>query len=122
MPKRQNTIRVAADEVQGEGAFVVLRRLPWARQQEAQRLLAQAAGGTLPNDPTAMSVTAAFLDVNEEFTRAVLRECVVAWNWVDDAGEALPLPHDEASIALLSGEEVQFIVRALQGAREELKN
>jgi len=113
MPERKNTFRVAADEVQGEGSWVDLRRLSWEQQRRAQRLLAEHAGGELPRDTTKVPLTVAFLEVNSEFTREMLASGVAAWNWVDDQGQALPLPA-AGGMVLLSDQEVAFLVVALQ--------
>lgn len=123
MPKRNNLMRVPSDAVQGEDSWVLLRRIAWEKQQDAQRKLAQAAGGELSQDGVqGVRVTTEFLDLNADFTRDLLRQCVVDWNWVDDDGQPLPAPHDPAAIGALNVDEVQFIVRALQPKPDELKN
>ncbi len=122
MPERKNVMTVQSPAVQGEGSWVKLRKLSWAKQQEGQRLLAEAAGGTLPSDATSLALTADFLAVNKAFTVELLLESVIAWNWVDDEGNDLPLPQDDAAIRLLSADEVQFLVKALQGRADDQKN
>lgn len=122
MPRRNNMMRVASDEVQGEGSFVLLRRIRWETQQEAQLKLAEAAGGEIASDGQGVRVTTEFLQINADFTRDLLRQCVVDWNWVDDDEKALPKPSDPAALGMLNVDEVQFIVRALQPGRDELKN
>lgn len=122
MPRRNNLMRVASDAVQGEGSFVLLRRIRWETQQEAQLKLAEAAGGEIASDGQGVRVTTEFLQINADFTRDLLRQCVVDWNWVDDNEEPLPKPSDPAALGLLNVDEVQFIVRALQPGRDELKN
>ena len=121
MPQRQNTIRLETPDLQGEGSFVVLRRLSWERRQKAQELLADAAGGTLPRTAEDLTLTLGFLQSNRKFTEDLLLECVVAWNWVGDDGQALPLPKD-GGLALLSEAEVQFLLLALQPSVEKTKN
>lgn len=122
MPKRNNLMRVPSDEVQGEGSFVLLRRIRWETQQEAQMKLAKAAGGEIGSNGEGVRVTTEFLQMNAEFTRDLLQQCVVDWNWVDDDGKEFPKPSDPAAVGVLNVEEVQFIVRALQPGRDELKN
>jgi hypothetical protein len=113
MPQRQNLRRVDASGVQGEGAYVVLRALPWALQQRAQRALVEQAGGTLPSDLTQIPVSLGFLDANDALTYEMLAGCVAEWNWVDDAGAPLPLPKD-GGLERLTGDEVMFLLQQLR--------
>lgn len=122
MPKRQNTVKVDSAEVQGEGSYVVLRRMSWARQNEAQRLLAEAAGGQLPSDASEMKLSGAFIQTNAEYTRQLLSESVVEWNWVDDDEKPMPLPSAAGQTLDLSTDEVQFILTHLRGKPADLKN
>lgn len=91
MPQRMNTLRADATPVQGDGAYVVLRKASWGQTQRLQQAAPEESVGLIPE---------------------VLAECVAEWNWVDEAGAPLPLPH-EAGIAALSVDEVAFLVQAL---------
>ncbi len=113
MPERKNTFRAPTVEVQGADSWVELRRMSWERQQVAQVLLAEAAGGVLPREQAAVRLTAEFLRQNATFTRELLAECVVGWNWVDDAGEPLALP---GAGGQLTTDEVMLLVRLIQGS------
>lgn len=121
MPQRKNTKRVNASAVQGDGAFVVLRALPWELQQRGQRALVEQAGGTMPQDMTQIPVSTGFLDANDELTREMLEQCVAEWNWVDDAGAPLPLPC-AGGLVKLTGDEVQFLLANLRLKPEAAKN
>lgn len=120
MPKRNNTFRVESDEVQGEGSFVVLRRQSWGDAQRNNRLLAEMNGGELPRGPEQVRLTTEFLEANVDITQETLAKAVVAWNWVDDEEKPLPIP--SAGEPNLTGEEVQFIIRALSAKAETEKN
>ena len=121
MPQRLNQRRVDASGVQGEGAYMVLRALPWEMQQRGQRALVEQAGGQLPSDPGQIPVSLGFLDANDALTHEMLAACVVEWNWVDDAGVPLPLPRD-GGLEQLTGDEVMFLLQQLRLQPAAAKN
>ena len=98
MPQRQGTRRVDASAVQGDGAYVIVRKMPYGLAKEGRRLLEASASA----------------DVQDEFTLRMFTDCVVEWNWVDDKGNPLPLPKD-AGIAELTVEETSFLAGAIAG-------
>ena len=106
MAQRVSTKKILSDDVQGEGSFVVLRALEYGLIEERMKLDADD--------------TAAILDFNREFVKAI----VVEWNWVDDAGALLPMPSEDPSvIARLVMPEFEFIANAsgLNKAAEQKK-
>lgn len=118
MAQRQGIIRIDAAEVQGEGAYVVVRKLGYAQRQQATRMMAEAFGGKLPQkiEGADIAVTSEFLVGNDAYTRDLLTSNVIEWNWVNDAGKALPLPSADASvIERLTDDEVNFLAKAIQG-------
>lgn len=119
MAQRQGSVRVPSDDVQGEGSFVVVRKIGYAQKQLASRMLADACGGRLPRRPDEaeerFTASTEFLTGNDDFTRQLLTENVLAWNWVDDDGQALPLPRAGGVIERLTDDEVTFLARAIQG-------
>lgn len=99
MPVRQNTKRVPSDEVQGEGSFVEIKRLTYGEIKMLR---------TASDDRLTQSAD-------------VVRTVVVNWNWVDDAGQPLPLPSADPDVLdLLTDAEIGFIGKAL-GAETEKK-
>jgi hypothetical protein len=95
MAQRISTHKVLSDEVQGEGSYVVLRALPYSMISERSKV-----------DQDDFAQVLAF---NETFLASV----VVDWNWVNDAGEALPLPSaDPGVVNQLVIPEFQFIANA----------
>lgn len=111
-------VRVDAAEVQGDGAFVVVRKLGYAQRQAANRMMAEACGGKLPQrqEDADITLSSEFLAGNDAYTRKLLMENVVAWDWVNDDGEKLPLPSaNPAVIEDLTEEEVTFLTKAIQG-------
>ena len=129
MAQRLGTVRVPSETVQGEGSFVVVRKIGYTQRTTASKMLAQACGGVVPTNKAAIedkfSATSDFLMANDEFTQQLLVENVVAWNWVDDDGQALPLPREDVgTIRRLTDEEVTFLAQAIQGglSKEAEKN
>jgi len=51
-----------------------------------------------------------FGERRERFTVDELMARVIEWNWLDWDDEPLPLPHDDAARALLTGEETEFLL------------
>lgn len=96
----KRTYRVDSPDIQGEGSFVEFKRLTF---EEMKPVLA----------------------AKEHQSWERVKASVVTWNWVDDAGEPLPNPHEHPEVLeTLISEEVLFLMRAsTQGPdREEEKN
>lgn len=118
MAQRQGFVRVDSAEVQGEGSFVVVRKISYAQRQATSRLLATLYGGQVPQNAVDLAaqgpISLAVLDGSDALAREMVVGNVVAWNWVDDAGEPMPLPGIEPRVMdWLTEEEVKFIVAAI---------
>lgn len=105
MPQRQSTTRVDASAVQGDGAYVVLRRLTLG---EIRTLRAET--GKEGSDMFTI-------------TEDMIRERIVEWNWADDSGAPLPQPgaHPEVFDSI-TDEELTFLASAIAGSAEARKN
>lgn len=106
MAQRKSTRKILSDAVQGEGSYVVLRALEYGLVEERMKLDAEDR--------------AAVLQFNRDFVQAI----VVDWNWVDDAGQALPLPSaDPEVIGRLVLPEFEWLANAsgLNQAAEQKK-
>jgi hypothetical protein len=122
MAERQGKIRIESVDVQGEGSFVVVRRLSYGQKRMATQMVARAAGGTIPTDIKAegLTINTAYLEDNDKFTGQLLRENVLEWNWVDFDGNPLRLPKDDpAVIDQLTDDEVEFLVRHINPRKAE---
>ncbi len=99
MPERKNERRVDANAVQGQGAYVLLRPLTYGEA----KMIRQNAAGMTDAQQVALGET-------------LLIEKVAGWNWVDAAGNPLPLPGDDASVLdRLTVEEMDFLSRVVSG-------
>lgn len=124
MPQRQGVVQVDASPVQGDGAWVRVRRMSYGQKQTATRLLAEACGGRVPRSraeaESQVALTTEYLTEQDAFTQQLLVESVMAWNWVDDAGQPLPLPSAEPAVVLrLTDDEVTFLATAIRGEDAE---
>jgi hypothetical protein len=95
--------RIDASEVQGEGAYVVLRPPTWAA---AKAFLNNSAGG----DDNARGLA---------MMEALLPLCVAEWNWTDESGAPLALP---AVVDALTMNEVMFLVPHVSAFLSPAKN
>lgn len=111
MPKRlASTVRIDASAVQGEGAYVELRKFTWG---EAKAVL-QKVNELEQANPTA------FIDATEQ----LLIEHLLSWNWVDDAGALLAVPQTPAALNALTSDEIQFLmdtIRAVMRLSEQAR-
>ena len=105
MPQRKSTHRYDATEVQGEGAYVVVRTTSYGQQKNFVR--------------NSESMT----DYEKQLAiEAMIVENVIEWNWVNDDGEPLPLPKNDPGIMEeLTANEVVFLGEAIAG-QADLKN
>lgn len=105
--RRTSCIKIKTDEIQGEGSWVIVRRLS-IKETRAFRDKMSEAGDEYN----------AF-----EAGVAVMKQNVVEWNWVDDDGNPLPNPKDDPEvIELLTDDEVAVLGKAIRGDEDELKN
>jgi len=103
MPERNITKRIDSKEIQGEGSYVVLRRLTIGYVKAMRR-----------NEKGESN-----LELNEQ---AVL-DHLVEWNWVDSDGKPLPIPKDAPEILdAMTFEETDFLIGSLFGSDEVRKN
>ena len=92
MPKRMLTYRVDSSEVQGEGSWIELSFITRAEAKSAQ---------------------------GEDWADSMLKDHVIAWNWVD--GEGVDM--DVTKLEDLFQHEREFIISKLFNPdKEDLKN
>jgi len=105
MPQRKRIIRFKSETVQGEDSWVEVSRLTVGEARRADQI---------KDDPN----TDSFGEVVELY-----QTHIVNWNWVDDDGEPLPLPRDDASVVDgLTADEFSFLGDCLAGSEEAQKN
>lgn len=92
MSKRPTTIKVDASSVQGEGAYIIFKRLTWGERREyLKKYVAMKPKETV------------------ETSRQFLLEHLVSWNWVDENGAPIPLPKNEEDECALYDDEANFL-------------
>ena len=105
MPQRKSTKRINSESVQGEGSYVILKKLTVGMWKAMRTRADQKDADNFAID----------LDT--------IRDHVVEWNWVDDDGNPWSVPsEDEAVLEMLTIDEKSFLVGALFGSEEERKN
>ena len=113
MPERKTSkVRVDASAVQGEGAWVDVRRMKWGEIKAlSKRQKAIKAGG---DDATDQAI---------QISDDLLAEHVLAWNWVDDDGAPLAQPLGNVDVIDgLTDEEFEFLADAIAGSESRRKN
>jgi hypothetical protein len=101
MPKRKRIQRVDTEAVQGEGSYVVIKRMLVG---EIRSMAKRATG-----DMKLLAV---------EMSSEILATHVVEWNWVDDEDNPLPVPYqNEEVFDQLSDEEFQFLSELMMGIK-----
>ncbi len=106
MAQRQAIYTIKSDAVQGEGSYVKMRAILYG---EAKRLRRDIEG---MDDDAKMAA-------NE----ALLISHVVAWDWVDDEGQPLPIPKDDPAVLdRLTAQELAFLGEAISGESAASKN
>jgi len=98
MSKRKSVRVYETDDLQGEGSFVKLSAVKVREVRKARKLAKDAE-----------------VDAFMEGLK-MLKDHVLAWNWVDDNDEPLPLPKDQPDVLdELTNEEVEFLAGILMG-------
>ncbi|MFA6271163.1 MAG: hypothetical protein WC657_08220 [Candidatus Paceibacterota bacterium] len=94
MPERPNTIKVDASSIQGEGAYILWRRMTWGERKQVQQ---EAKDDKLDSIQ---------LIVNH----------LAGWNWRDADGNDFPLPKTEADFEQMYDEEITFLASVARKA------
>ena len=107
MSKRQNVRKTMTPNLQGPGSFVEFKRFTYGES----KAIREAAAAHADDE-----------NWQQEESLRVLAEHLIAWNWVDDDGNALPLPKDDPAVLdQLTDEEVKFLI-GLFGDKTDAKN
>lgn len=117
MPQRQAIITVPSDAVQGPDSFVKVRAVTHGKAQEIKRLAVAVA--TAENDEERVRLQKAL----EEAGVQLILDHIFDWNWVNEAGEPLPLPKSNPAILdELLERETDFLDNAVAGTTKAPKN
>lgn len=106
MPRRVSKVRHPSEDIQGEGSYVVLRKLTWKEMKDR---------GWLSDKKDEKG------NQRIEQGEALITYCLVEWNWADDDGSPLPLPsNDPTVIDGFTDEEVAFLLEKIVGSKVEI--
>lgn len=105
MARRNNKSRIPTDAVQGEGSYVVLRRMT----VDELTGLGKAMEGANTEEQIA-------------YSRAIVSQYVEEWDWVDDEGQPLPFPKDDPSVVgKLTDLELKTIIEGFNPENDKKK-
>lgn len=103
MPQQKRERRVDAKDVQGEGAFVLMRPLTYGESKEIR----QTSGDMSSDDKLAT-------------TERLISDHLIGWNFADANGVPFPLPSEDKTVfSRLTNEEMGFLGKALHGDPKE---
>ena len=91
--------RVDSASVQGEGSYVLLKKMTHGEVKTFNRAMSEAAATE-----------------DEEPLRIAIRTQVIGWNWSDAEGVAFPLPKDDPLLLdRLTEVELLFLTQSIMG-------
>ena len=136
MSKRQNVVKVATEEVQGAGSYVIVRKLTVGEAMEvlqdgqahakaARQQMVEAGEDELDRRMVQEMIDSEVAVGNMRWAIRRFRDHIREWDWSDDDGAPMPLPKDDDDVAnLLTMEEMQALSEAMSPskANAEVKN
>jgi hypothetical protein len=121
MPERKVSHRVETPDIQGDDSYIVLRPMTVGEVLSLQRNTERSAKKRrglrgLWARMRKKQLTQA--DIYESFVKRVL-SYIADWNWVDDHGQPLPKPREDAGVAaLLTNFELEGLIGIIYGTKE----
>lgn len=116
--------RVETPDLQGEGSYVVFRRISHGAAQKARRFI--MFGDVRERADLTVEQIDEMLKEEDELTLELVLNGVLEWNWQDENGNPLPLPKNSDDLDTMTAEEVHFIVTCCAGnypkAEDDAKN
>lgn len=123
MPRVTNK-RIETTELQGEGSYVVFRRISHGASKKARRFL--MVGNIRERSDLTVEEIDKMLKEEEELTLKFLLEGIVEWNWKDENNVDLQIPKTVEDLDTFTSEEIQFLTQCCAGiypnAEKDLKN
>lgn len=100
MPEKSTTKQVFSEKVQGKGSWVQFRKITYGESKALTAENKEHEGDA---------------EWQAQRTEQLLRDHILKWNWVDEDGQALPLPsEDPAVLDSLTGDEISFLAGLFQ--------
>lgn len=125
MPARKRTHRIPSPDIQGDDSWVELNLVSVAEAEELQAAYRKLQEIEDESDDDDDDDEASDIDRVKEIindAHSLLSKYVLNWNWVDDDGEPLDAPHNNAQvIKKLLPNELQFIMRNLTTGGDALE-
>ena len=110
---RVTSRRVETPELQGEGSFVVFRKLSHGAVKEVRRFM--VIGDVKERKDLTVEQIDEMIAKEEKLTLDLISNGVMDWNWQDENGNPLPIPKTTEDLDKMTDEEVQYIVMGCIG-------
>ena len=110
---RVTSRRVETPELQGEGSFVVFRKLSHGAVKEVRRFM--VIGDVKERKDLTVEQIDEMIAKEEKLTLDLISNGVMEWNWQDENGNPLPIPKTTEDLDKMTDEEVQYIVMGCIG-------
>jgi len=110
---RVTSRRVETPELQGEGSFVVFRKLSHGAVKEVRRFM--VIGDVKERKDLTVEQIDEMIAKEEMLTLELVSNGIAEWNWQDENGNPLPIPKTTEDLDKMTDEEVQYIVMGCIG-------
>lgn len=110
---RVTSRRIETPELQGEGSFVLFRKLSWGTAKKARRFM--MIGDVRARADLTVEEIDKMLAEEAALTIDLVANGVLLWNWQDENGQPLHPPKSTEDLDLLTTDEVTFIVSCCSG-------
>lgn len=100
--------RVETPALQGEGSYVVFRRISWKLAKDARKFL--LIGNVRDRKDMDKEQIERLVAEEERLTLEAVFNGIIEWNWQDEDGKPLPIPKTGEELDALTADEVVFLV------------
>lgn len=119
---RVTSYRVDTKDLQGEGSFVVFRRLGWKSAREVRKFI--MLGNVRERPDLSVDEIEKRIAEEERLTSDCVLNGILEWNWEDEHGKPIAIPTKMSDLDDLTADEVTFLIEHATGSakQQELKD
>lgn len=115
---RVTSRRVETPELQGEGSYVVFRKLSHGASKHARRFM--VIGDVRNRTDLTIDEIDKLIKEEEELTIKLLTTGIIEWNWQDENGKDLSIPKTSEELDHFTDDELRFLSNCCVGLYPEL--